>query len=653
VDNAALVQRFRNLLAVPSCHYDAVYGCAVRDVIATARPQAIALEVPACLMPELAWAARCWPVPVASVSRQATLPCVPGDSIFEAFRAGRRAGLTVVPIDLHVAAGGHDDGIALPGPELAERVGPSFAEVTSALAAAQAPSEADVAREAAMARELAALMLRFESVLWVGGLAHWNRLLERLKTNDFDAPAVLLASPSSFVRTRLAASALHRMTGQWPWLVARFAEAPGRFDPVDACQRLLHRAARLRSPRGELSRSAPASGEPLAGVMDVARTAVYARNLAATRGLRELASLSELLLAAKTTIGGAYAARVYHLAMRDAVTAATRTLPALTWEIARNGRRAGYRLNGRWLNTEPWLPCDRPFLTIPGLPELERAARDAHYERLPAARAGERFFWGAYPPDEAAYEEFVRYLLRRASISGDDTGRSVPFSSGMRDGLDVRATIRHWHDDELYVREASHGAVRFTNGVIDWTSASERSRVLWPGDGDHGGWNDPDSAHVGSCSREVRPHDVLFAAGQSEATLRHREWSVITLDCSTYLRRPAGRPTFWDAVIKDLLAVQGTSGDNLYTWFETMCHFCAGKPLVYYGKYVPGAGLFDIARRNRVHLVWSPLDRIPRPLLERHRTFRQLHLSKGQWKELRRRLCEATGGVPDFARLIA
>ena len=94
--------------------------------------------------------------------------------------------------------------------------------------------------------------------------------------------------------------------------------------------------------------------------MDVARTATYARNLAATRGLRELASLSELLLAAKTTIGGAYAARVYHLAMRDTVTDATRRLPALTWEVARNGRRAGYRLKRRWLNTEAWLPCRPP-----------------------------------------------------------------------------------------------------------------------------------------------------------------------------------------------------------------------------------------------------------------------------------------------------
>ena len=238
----------------------------------------------------------------------------------------------------------------------------------------------------------------------------------------------------------------------------------------------------------------------------MARTAVYARNLAATRGLRELPSLAELLLSAKATIGDGYAARVYRLAMRDTVTDATRALPALTWEVAPNARRAGYRLNGRWLATEAWLRADRAALAIPEFSELDRAARDGHYKDLPRPHSGDRFFWGAYPPDEAAYEEFVRYLLRRASVSDEDAGRSAPFTCGMRDGVDVRATIRHWQDDTLYVREARRGAMRFTNGVIDWTSSTERSPVLWSlGANDRGGWNDPDSPHVGSCSREVQP----------------------------------------------------------------------------------------------------------------------------------------------------
>jgi len=112
---------------------------------------------------------------------------------------------------------------------------------------------------------------------------------------------------------------------------------------------------------------------------------------------------------------------------------------------------------------------------------------------------------------------------------------------------------------------------------------------------------------------------------------------------------PEGRPTFWKAVIEPLLDVQGTSGDNLYTWFETMCSFCAGKPLVYYSRYRPGAGLQDIARHNRVRLAWAPLDRVPAPLLQRHRTFRQLHLRPSQWGELRRRLAQGRSGLPGWA----
>jgi len=644
-----LAQRWRSLVALPSCHYDGTYGRAVREVVTDANPGVIALEVPQCLMPELEWAARLWPAPVASVAESVTLPCVPGDSIFEAFRAGREAGIPVVAVDVDLAGNGRDAGVALPGPELAERVGPGFATVSSGLAARAPRSPAHVAREAAMARQLHALMLRFDVVLWVGGLAHWDRIVERLQAGNFDAPPVPAAPGRRFVRAALAASALYRLTGQYPWLVRKFAGCPERFDPVEAGRSLLHEAAASSPDAVPLGQSSV--GAPVRGVMDVVRTATYARNLAATRGLREMPALGELLLAAKATVDDAYAARVRCLAMRDERVGAVRRLPELTWDISPDGRRAGYRLDGRWLVTEPWHPADREVLAIPGLAETERAARDAHYEALPGPRSGERFYWGAYPPDEAAWEEFVRYLLRRASVTDEDEARSVPFSRGMLDGLDVRATVRHWHEDVLYVREARRAKMRFTNGVIDWTSDSDAAPVLWNRVAGPAGWNDPDSPQVGSCSREVVPHQVLYSSGDALATLRHREWSVISLDCPTYLKRPAGRPTFWKAVIEPLLDVQGTSGDNLYTWFETMCSFCAGKPLVYYSRYRPGAGLQDIARHNRVRLAWSSLAGVPAPLLARHRTFRQLHLSASQWGELRRRLVQGRSGVAGWAQV--
>jgi len=147
-----------------------------------------------------------------------------------------------------------------------------------------------------MARRLAGLMADFPSVLWVGGLMHWERIVARLEAEDFEGPEVPVLRPSRFRRARLSPSALCRLTGQWPWLVARFARAPSRFDPVDAVRILLHQAVHTRLDRRALppeSRSA----------IDVARVGLYARNLAATAGLQELPTLAEVLLAAKAVIG--------------------------------------------------------------------------------------------------------------------------------------------------------------------------------------------------------------------------------------------------------------------------------------------------------------------------------------------------------------
>jgi len=90
IPNGPLVRVFRNLIGVPSCHYEGVYGRAAREVIAQVRPDVVALELPECVRRELEWAATCWPGPVASIADSGTLPFVPGDSILR--RSGRAEG---------------------------------------------------------------------------------------------------------------------------------------------------------------------------------------------------------------------------------------------------------------------------------------------------------------------------------------------------------------------------------------------------------------------------------------------------------------------------------------------------------------------------------------------------------------------------------
>ena len=293
---------------------------------------------------------------------------------------------------------------------------------------------------------------------------------------------------------------------------------------------------------------------------------LYARNLAATARISEQPQLAELVLAASATIGPRYAARLFELATAEHVSTPSEALDALTFEVDRRTKgsdqiEAGFCFRGRRLSAEPWCPVPWPILDPPDVAQLTREARDAHYEDLPDARPGETFHWHAYPPDQEAYEEFVRYALRRASQIDRLDGPSVPFVSGLEGGLDVRTTIRFWHEDQVYVRRHCNGSESIRNGVIDWTSRAEDSKILRGGGGRGAGWNDPDSTVIGSVSRAVG-HETIGTQGESEVTRRTREWSFVTLDHPTFETR-SGSGALWDRVIMPLVDLEKGRGRRL------------------------------------------------------------------------------------------
>jgi hypothetical protein len=60
----------------------------------------------------------------------------------------------------------------------------------------------------------------------------------------------------------------------------------------------------------------------------------------------------------------------------------------------------------------------------------------------------------SFPPEDLVIEEFGRYLRHRGkSILSEEQARTVPFTTSVLDGIDLRETIRHWSERTLYVRE--------------------------------------------------------------------------------------------------------------------------------------------------------------------------------------------------------
>ena len=59
----------------------------------------------------------------------------------------------------------------------------------------------------------------------------------------------------------------------------------------------------------------------------------------------------------------------------------------------------------------------------------------------------------SYPPEDLVIEDYGKFLRQRArSILSEERLRVEPFTTSMLDGIDIRETIRNWHEGKIYVR---------------------------------------------------------------------------------------------------------------------------------------------------------------------------------------------------------
>jgi hypothetical protein len=637
-----LLTRFRNLSAIPSYHYHPVFGREVVRTIKTLKPAAIALEISEMWASEFEWGVSLWPSPVVSYANDFFLPVVPGDSMVEACRLAKEFCIPLFFVDFALA-----DIIMrasrgpLPDAALAPRVGSLFLEASDALqASAGPPATGDMAREAHMAVRLAELMERFDTVLWVGGMAHWSRIRDRLTARAFDDPQLREAEhPVSFRRMRLEWSALYDMTQRLPFQLVGYSRAPISYDEARRLRQLALAAVK------------PEKHEPV----DVAAMLVYARNIEALEDLSESPGLWQLLTAASSCLGNEYASRLATLALTDRFNREAAAFPLLSRCVEQDGDGkyvSVYRCEGQILAGKPlFRPPDWSFTyrRLPSLIEINRRGRNTPAADVKPAAPNDKKAWASYPDDDIAYEAFVRYVLEHLSASQPDDMTSLRFVSGMGEGIDVRETIRHLHEGGIYVRDPQGTTARARNGLIDYTSHHEDSWILQeaafgPSDAapyknaEKGGWIDPSLQNVGSASWTVREPMVVqnepFRVQRS-----YRELSLITLDAPTWLKADDSR-SLYGKVIKRLLKLPPRE-NNLYGWLRTMFTFCRNKPFAYYSHYQPGPRVHAIAREFGVRIIYVPLARIPQRLLERHQSFQFMNLTRAQWEELLERISES------------
>jgi hypothetical protein len=206
--------------------------------------------------------------------------------------------------------------------------------------------------------------------------------------------------------------------------------------------------ARIDRPRWQLDLLRQAEAEYIVKTGDQIRPwqrlalAKFARNLALLD--RELLpGAYDLALAARSLVDDNYGYEVWEMANRYPPQQ-TEDPPLETLNISGN---------------EIWLHTRRMRIRR-RLPRLKQRLKPARLERKRERTKGE---WArqtnglsicSYPPEDIVIEDYGRFLKQHAkSMLSEERSRVEPFLASTRDGIDLRETIRNWHQGKLYVRE--------------------------------------------------------------------------------------------------------------------------------------------------------------------------------------------------------
>jgi len=86
----------------------------------------------------------------------------------------------------------------------------------------------------------------------------------------------------------------------------------------------------------------------------------------------------------------------------------------------------------------------------------------------------------SWPPEDKAVENFRNCVTERAmSLLGQDLSRSEKFTSSVKDGLDIRETLRNWHTGELYVKVIPPSIGQLDSVLMFFDSPADPREYPW------------------------------------------------------------------------------------------------------------------------------------------------------------------------------
>jgi hypothetical protein len=92
----------------------------------------------------------------------------------------------------------------------------------------------------------------------------------------------------------------------------------------------------------------------------------------------------------------------------------------------------------------------------------------------------------SYPPEDIVIENYGLFLKKKGkSVLSEERTRTEPFSTSLLDGIDIRETLRNWHEGRLYVRESQKVSGEVGSVVVIFDEDAENHyswQMTWQGE---------------------------------------------------------------------------------------------------------------------------------------------------------------------------
>lgn len=352
----------------------------------------------------------------------------------------------------------------LPDPYALKKVSAAqFAAAT--LPSIQRPREQQrIDRIAHMALQLRELEQRYHSILFVCSLIDWPWVREAFM--DLPAQAPRHEEVETPVPYQVDSENFVFMLGELPFITGLYERARQRLDDdenlaIDGVKELLiaarnayridyKRRARKITPHG------------------LSTCLKYIRNLTLLER-RLTPDLYTIVTAAKQVIGDGYALHVAETA-RD-----YRFIRDTGWEVISMGVERIRLPNGDIVKATSRLPGPPlQWRSCELKPKPDQSSRDEWQMRW------NPFSQCSWPPEDKRIEDFRAHVADRArAILGVDLAKTEKFTTSIKDGIDIRDTLRNWHTGDLYVKVLPPNKGKLDAVVMLFDSPADPREYTW------------------------------------------------------------------------------------------------------------------------------------------------------------------------------